>query len=221
MKPITNIDDPRYVKALAHPTRIRILAMLEEQPASPAQLARRLDQPIGRLAYHVRALQNFGVIKLVSTRQVRGATEHIYRAVEHPRFSDEAWDGLGPVAKQRMLSAMLQQISDYAGRSAAAGGFDRADAHITRTALKLDEQGWRNLAQLTKRWLQDVAALEEEAVARIAREPAHDPDPLDVGLVIMLFQALPFSRSAAPDAHVDACAGEHEEHEELTPVLAR
>src|SRR5437763_7371285 len=28
-KPITNIDDPRYVKALAHPMRIRVLAMLE------------------------------------------------------------------------------------------------------------------------------------------------------------------------------------------------
>jgi len=28
MKPITNIDDPRYVKAWSHPLRVRILAML-------------------------------------------------------------------------------------------------------------------------------------------------------------------------------------------------
>ena len=31
MKPITNIDDPRYVKALSHPLRVRILAMLQER----------------------------------------------------------------------------------------------------------------------------------------------------------------------------------------------
>ena len=38
MKPITNIDDPRYVKALSHPLRVRILAMLQERTASPSQL---------------------------------------------------------------------------------------------------------------------------------------------------------------------------------------
>ena len=29
-KPVTNIDDPRYVKALSHPLRVRILALLQE-----------------------------------------------------------------------------------------------------------------------------------------------------------------------------------------------
>ena len=31
MKPIKNIDDPRYVKAMSHPLRVRILAMLDER----------------------------------------------------------------------------------------------------------------------------------------------------------------------------------------------
>jgi DNA-binding transcriptional ArsR family regulator len=39
MKPIKNIDDPRYVKAMSHPLRVRILAMLDERKASPNQLA--------------------------------------------------------------------------------------------------------------------------------------------------------------------------------------
>ena len=29
MRPVTSIDDPRYVKALSHPLRVRILAMLQ------------------------------------------------------------------------------------------------------------------------------------------------------------------------------------------------
>ena len=32
-KPVTSIDDPRYVKALSHPLRVRILALLQERIA--------------------------------------------------------------------------------------------------------------------------------------------------------------------------------------------
>jgi hypothetical protein len=39
VKPITNIDDPRYVKAMSHPLRVRILALLDEHSASPVELA--------------------------------------------------------------------------------------------------------------------------------------------------------------------------------------
>jgi DNA-binding transcriptional ArsR family regulator len=193
VKPITNIDDPRYVKALAHPLRIRILAMLEESPSSPVRLAAQLDATLGTVAYHVRTLESLGLVKLVSTRQRRGATEHIYQAREHPRFTDEAWERLEPVAKQRLLSAMLRQIGEYAHRSAAAGGFDDSDAHITRTALKLDELARAQLAAATKRWLKEVARIEEDADTRMRESPDPHPEPIDVGLVIMLFRALPFS----------------------------
>jgi DNA-binding transcriptional ArsR family regulator len=199
-KPITNIDDPRYVKALAHPLRIRILAMLEEQPASPVQLAEHFpDTSLGAVAYHVRTLLNLGLLELVATRQRRGATEHVYRATEHPRFTDKSWEALGPVAKQRLLSAMLQQIGDYTRNAAASGGFDRADAHITRTAMKLDEKAWKELAAATKKWLAEVQRIEDAAKKRVER--GADPhDTLDAGLVIMLFQALPFT-AASYDEH--------------------
>jgi DNA-binding transcriptional ArsR family regulator len=197
VKPITDIDDPRYVKALAHPLRIRILAMLEERPSSPVRVAKQLGLPIGRVAYHVRTLEKLGLLQLVETHQRRGATEHVYKALAHPQFNDDAWAALGPVGKQRMLSAMLRQIGEYANGSAAAGGFDRADAHITRTALKLDEQGWTRLAEATKKWLREVERIEDAASARLAGE-GDDARPVDVGLVIMLFEALPFSQRPVP-----------------------
>ena len=59
MKPITNIDDPRYVKALSHPLRVRILAMLRERTASPSQLSRWLGATLGTTAYHVRSLPSW------------------------------------------------------------------------------------------------------------------------------------------------------------------
>jgi DNA-binding transcriptional ArsR family regulator len=203
VKPITTIDDPRYVKALAHPLRIRILAMLEEEAASPVQLADHLDATLGTVAYHVRTLRALGLIKLVRTRQRRGATEHYYVARDHPRFSDEAWEGLSPVAKQKMLSAVLRQSDAYATASAEAGGFERKDAHLTRTALKLDEKGWAQLAEAGKKWLREVGRIEEAAAKRLAKDDQAAP-AIDVGLVIMLFEALPFSAQAPAKRDGDA-----------------
>ena len=39
MKRIESVDDPRYVKAMSHPLRVRILAMLDERVASPNELS--------------------------------------------------------------------------------------------------------------------------------------------------------------------------------------
>jgi DNA-binding transcriptional ArsR family regulator len=189
VKPITNIDDPRYVKALTHPLRIRILALLEEREASPVQLAERLDATLGTVAYHVRTLQKLGLIELVATHQRRGATEHVYAAREHPRFSDSAWASTSPLAKHAMVSSVLSQIGEYATQSAAAGGFDRADAHFTRSALRLDEKGFTDLAKATKAWLAQVAKIESQSKGRLERSGV---EAFDVGLVILLFEALPF-----------------------------
>ncbi|HEX2105218.1 MAG TPA: winged helix-turn-helix domain-containing protein [Solirubrobacteraceae bacterium] len=212
MKPITDIDDPRYLKALAHPLRIRILAMLAERSASPVQLAAKLDASLGTVAYHVRTLHSLGLVELVDTRQRRGATEHYYRAHARPRFTDEAWHGLPAVDKQRTLSALLQQIGQFASASAAAGGFDRSDSHMTRTSLRLDPRGWAELAEATRAWLDEAEKIGEAAAERLARGSADsDGDagparPLDAGLVVMLFEALPFS-DHPPDPgapHADA-----------------
>ena len=62
MNPITNIDDPRYVKAMSHPLRVRILALLDERVASPVELAGWLDATLGTVAYHVRTLERMGPV---------------------------------------------------------------------------------------------------------------------------------------------------------------
>ena len=54
-KPLTDLADPRWSRAIAHPLRVRLLAMLDEQAASPVVLANKLDQPLGTVSYHVRS----------------------------------------------------------------------------------------------------------------------------------------------------------------------
>jgi len=43
------------------------------------------------VAYHVRVLRELGMIKLVSTRQVRGATQHFYRSVVQAELDEDVW----------------------------------------------------------------------------------------------------------------------------------
>ena len=189
-EPKVAIDDPRYVKALAHPLRIRILALLRERPASPVQLAPRLGSTLGRVSHHVRVLRDIGLIELVETRRKRGAIEHVYRANAVPRFSDGAWAGAGAPVRQRVVAAALEQIGDYVGGSAAAGGFDRADANLSRVSLRLDEQGWTELARAGTRWLAETDGIQARALERAG----DDGDALlDAGLVLLLFEALAFS----------------------------
>jgi len=195
MKKITQLDDPRYVKALSHPLRVRILAILEERTASPVQLAEQLGASLGVVSYHVRTLERLGLIKLVRTNPVRGAVEHHYRANPRPTISDEGWAAAAPVAKQAFLSSFLQQVSAYTNAAAAAGGFDRADAHFTRTVARLDAKGWSQLAKACEQLLGKIDSIEADAKKRIAKDP-HADGIVDAGLVIMLFEA---ARLAAPE----------------------
>ena len=192
MKPITNIDDPRYVKAMSHPLRIRILALLTERVASPVELAEWLDASLGVVAYHVRTLHRLGMIELVKETRVRGAVEHHYRAKERPRVSDEAWAEAPPIAKQAAVGSTLQMIHEYASASAASGGFDAGDTHLTRTMLRLDAQGRKELSKAFLELLEKTRSIEEAAKERLGADP-HAEGTSDLAIVLMLFDAIRLS----------------------------
>ena len=187
MKPIPNIDDPRYVKALSHPLRVRILALLDERTASPVELAGWLGATLGTVAYHVRTLERIGLIELVRETRVRGAVEHHYRARERPSVSDEAWAAAAPIAKQAAVSASLETIDAYARAASAAGGFDHGNSHLTRTALRLDARGFNDLSRACLRLLAQVDRIEEAAKERLELN-SHAGETKEIALVMMLFE---------------------------------
>ncbi len=79
--PDADVIDTRVVKALAHPTRVRILGVLRERELiSPVELSHELGVPLGTVGYHVRRLEQLGFLELATRTQRRGAVEHHYRA---------------------------------------------------------------------------------------------------------------------------------------------
>src|SRR3954465_2205871 len=187
-QPITDIDDPRYVKAISHPLRVRILAMLQERTASPSQLSEWLGATLGTTAYHVRALHKLGLIELADETRVRGAIEHHYRAGKRPTVSEGAGAKAPPIAKQAAIGSSLQMVDEYARTSAAAGGFDRAEAHMSRTAIEIDAKGWEQLNQACLEVAEQVEKIEQASKERQDRKPHEQPTGL-AAVVLMAFEA--------------------------------
>lgn len=67
-------------KVVSHPLRFRLLGEYAKQQCSPSDLASALGEAIGNVSYHTRILAREGAIKLVRTKQIRGAVEHYYEA---------------------------------------------------------------------------------------------------------------------------------------------
>jgi DNA-binding transcriptional ArsR family regulator len=192
MAPTVRVDDPKYVKAMSHPLRVRIFAMLQERAMSPVQLASLLGASLGVVSYHVRTLHGLGLVELVGETRVRGAVEHHYQAREAPVISDDAWRAATPMAKQAVVGAALQNVQAYTTAAAAEGGFDRAQAHLTRTLLRLDEQGFAELSHALAHLHAEAERIEREARERVGegtQEDAHAEHGFDAGLVLMLFEA--------------------------------
>lgn len=69
----------RFGRALGHPLRVEILAVvLNEGELSPSQLADQLGEQLGNIAYHTRYLANLGMLELRRTVPRRGTLEHYY-----------------------------------------------------------------------------------------------------------------------------------------------
>ena len=185
MKPQSDISDPRIIKALTHPLRIQILAALDERTASPSELADELDAPLGNVSYHVRQLAGLGLIKLVKRTPRRGAIEHHYKAVGRPQITDDAWAGTPATVKDAVVGAALGDLGSAVTAAAAAGGFSRPDAHLTRTQVKVDEKGWKDLDKELNATLARVQKITDDSAKRLAKASGDGEQGATV--VMMLF----------------------------------
>jgi len=178
--------DPRLVKAIGHPLRLKLLTLLNERVASPSELAEELGETIGSVAYHVRTLAQLECIELVRTTPVRGALEHHYRAVVRPVFSDDDWAKLPESIRKSLADAVLTDIADDMAAAAEQGGFNRDEMHVSRTPVALDAQGWEDLNKLLQETMFQALAIQAQSKDRAE---AAGTEPESAELVFMLFES--------------------------------
>ncbi len=76
---VSYLEEPEQVRAALSPLRRRLLNLLQK-PASATQLAALLEMPRQRVNYHLRQLEDAGLVELVEERQRRGCVERILQA---------------------------------------------------------------------------------------------------------------------------------------------
>jgi DNA-binding transcriptional ArsR family regulator len=187
MRRHTDITDPRVIKALAHPLRVHILGLLEERTLSPSEIADEIGAPLGNVSYHVRQLAQLNLIKLVRKTPRRGAIEHHYRAHARPHVPDEAWGELPEIVKQAMVGARLGQLSEEINTAAAGNGFNRGGSSLTRTPMRLDEQGYAELGEAINAFLNAADEIHAQAGKRLAKAD-HDGG-IPATLATMFFES--------------------------------
>jgi DNA-binding transcriptional ArsR family regulator len=156
------------IKAMSHPLRASILRTLTERTASPAEMARELDEELSNVSYHTKQLVEFECAELVSTRPVRGALEHFYRATERHLIDTEEWDELDPVMAEELLCEIVQKILDdfVSSRRAGVIGADER-FHLTRTLMVLDEEGMEEALEAHERARLEIAEIQARSAARM------------------------------------------------------
>jgi predicted ArsR family transcriptional regulator len=95
----TPITDPRALRAIAHPLRVRLLHELHASGvARAADLARTLDVPANQVSFHLRMLARYGLVE-EAPEHARDRRDRVWRPVSEggytvdPDVLDEAAGG--------------------------------------------------------------------------------------------------------------------------------
>jgi DNA-binding transcriptional ArsR family regulator len=72
------LTEPAQYAALFEDTRMQIVSLLLERAATTSELADVLDRPKGTVGYHLKVLEEAGLIHVVRTRKVRAIEAKYY-----------------------------------------------------------------------------------------------------------------------------------------------
>lgn len=188
------IEDAAVAVAALDPARAAVLAALAE-PGSATTVARQLGLPRQRVNYHLRTLEEHGLVELVEQRPRRGLTERVLRATARGYVVSPGAlgsSGADPARTDRLstryliavAARLVREVGLLARRAQAAG---RPLATLTldteiRFASAVDRATFT--AELTDAVMSLVARFHDETAPGgrahrlvVAAHPLPGPDP--------------------------------------------
>ncbi|HEU4944516.1 MAG TPA: metalloregulator ArsR/SmtB family transcription factor [Solirubrobacterales bacterium] len=160
----------RLIKALAHPTRVAILDLMNAGEWSPNELKAALGEGLSQVSYHVKVLRDLEMIQLTRTEPRRGAVEHFYRAIERAFVPSGVASDIPKVAQRIIGNGILENIDADVTAALESGRFyERDDWHVGWVPADLDEQGCQDAEKLADKFVEDFLKIEVESVNRRAK----------------------------------------------------
>lgn len=164
------VMDLKLAKACSHYVRSHILVTLGDRIASPKQIAEELGVATSYVNYHIKYLHREGFIVLVSSRKVRGATEHFYTLNSRVLYMDEReWSQVPKSIRDSLASSALQLFMDEIEAACEAGTFTARSRHHSRSTILVDEQGCRETMEVLSGGLERVLEIGKKAGPRLKK----------------------------------------------------
>ncbi len=179
--------EQRIARGLAHPLRVRILTVLNDRVASPNELRKELGEGLSQVSYHIKVLNDFELIEMVSTEPRRGAVEHFYRAASKvfiPAWMVKAWP---KSARRGVASTILEEVEEDIIQSIKADLFDdRPDCVVARDPRILDSQGREDAEEAAAEFFMRFLEISKESDKRL-RKGEGDGKTVQTSAVVLVF----------------------------------
>jgi DNA-binding transcriptional ArsR family regulator len=120
--PVELLNDSDQIRALAHPVRAEILRSLRT-PDTAAGLARAFGRSRQNVSYHLKALEQVGLVRHVGERRKGNFVEQLCEAIARrfvvsSQFASDA-DRLASVFRDQLSLAQLSELGERLQRDAA------------------------------------------------------------------------------------------------------
>jgi DNA-binding transcriptional ArsR family regulator len=165
------------LRALAHPTRLRMLSLLTGAAMTAADLARELELSHANASYHLRLLHAAGTIEVAGEERIRGGVAKRYRY--NP---DRKLPTLRPGEHAINRRAVFMAFADELRRRAARLRDVPDRHHGTDAELWVDPDAW---AEFRTRIVEASRALHKAA------RPARTPGTIRTNATLAIFEMEP------------------------------
>ncbi|MGC1853688.1 MAG: hypothetical protein WA687_14790 [Solirubrobacterales bacterium] len=141
----------RVSKVFADELCVKIVAEANLREISAPQFHREYGgDSIKAIRRRFKKLEGDGWLRMVGRKtggRRRGAHEHFYRATGPAIFNNESWADVPESVKPGYSWTIFKLLADLVKEALFAGTFEaRLDSHLSWSVLRLDQQGWVNVA---------------------------------------------------------------------------
>ena len=186
--------DTQLVRALLNPMRIRIFDAVAEGPASPGQLANRLEESLGVVSYHVGVMRITGCLQPVGAARPRRGDQCVYELtpLASPARRRISQRRIAPSDLGHPSAGALRAIVDREIAGLGAPGERRGD-RLGCMSIALDRQGLRQVSAAIASALDQVSIAQEESARRLA---GSDEEAIETTIAVASFKS-PLSSEAS------------------------
>lgn len=159
----------QLVKALANPTRIRILEAIAQGPATAREVAELLDENLGVVTYHARVLRTAGCIEFTEDEGVGGAAERTYELAPEATPTQQ----LAPLPPPRPgyahpPAAIVRSVLASKTYNPIAGPFGRGRDQLSCASFVVDQQGWGEISVAIHEAMERISVALEQSARRLS-----------------------------------------------------